>query len=166
MISTAHHGRPLSNFSHLLEKHKILQKAEEKMLKCPVVSFFKRYRENGPPTPVLIIFPQLRSQTHNEEAGSEENRLDLHVQINGELDPKVVRVGEDFLKEAAPLLTDPAHPAGLVPGLHLQEDKKAAFASHVEQLATAKGRLHVASHQTYTMLPSPLVQELDFQVCF
>lgn len=82
--------------------------------------------------------------THNEEAGPEEHSLHLHVQVHGELDPKVVRVGEDFLEEATPLLADPPHPPRLIPRLHLQGDGGGVSAHtlgvrHPPQGAAARG---------------------------
>lgn len=47
-----------------------------------------------------------RGKTYNEEAGAQEDGFHFHIQIQRELDAKVVRVGEDFLQEAAPLLAN------------------------------------------------------------
>lgn len=44
--------------------------------------------------------------TYDEEAGAHEDGLHLHVQVQRELDAEVVRVGEDLLQKAAPLLAD------------------------------------------------------------
>lgn len=45
-------------------------------------------------------------RSYDEEAGAHEHGFHLHVHVQRELDAKVVRVGEDFLQQAAPLLAD------------------------------------------------------------
>lgn len=39
----------------------------------------------------------MRLGSYDEEASSHENSFHLHVHVQGKLDAKVVRVGEDFL---------------------------------------------------------------------
>ena len=47
--------------------------------------------------------------THDEENGGQKRGLDLRIQVHGEVDAEVVRVGEHFLAEARPFLGDLAH---------------------------------------------------------
>lgn len=56
---------------------------------------------------------------YNEEAGSHEHSFHLHVQVQRELDAKVVGISEDFLQQAAPLLADAANGLVTVFGLEL-----------------------------------------------
>lgn len=43
---------------------------------------------------------------YNQEAGSQEHGFHLDIHVQRELDAKVVRVCEDFLQDATPLLAD------------------------------------------------------------
>lgn len=57
---------------------------------------------------------ETETETYDEETGSEKHTLDLHIQVQGELDPEVVCVREGFLYVAGPLLADAAHGRRLV----------------------------------------------------
>ncbi len=60
-----------------------------------------------------------RQRTHDEEAGAEEDGLHLDVQIDGEVDAEVVRIGEGLAHETGPLLRHFAHLRGAVGRVHL-----------------------------------------------
>lgn len=62
--------------------------------------------------------------SHNEEAGAHEHGLHLHVHVQRELDAEVVRVGEDLLQQAAPLLADAADGLVAVLALQLQRNRE------------------------------------------
>ena len=57
---------------------------------------------------------KIHPRTHDEEAGSEEDGLHLDVQIDGEVDAEVVRIGEGLAHETGPLLRHFAHLRGAV----------------------------------------------------
>lgn len=60
---------------------------------------------------------------YNEEAGAHEHSFHLHIQVQRELDAKVVRVCEDFLQKAAPLLADATNGLLATFALQLQSNK-------------------------------------------
>ena len=62
---------------------------------------------------------KIHPRTHDEEAGSEEDGLHLDVQIVGEVDAEVVRIGEGLAHETGPLLRHFAHLRGAVGRVHL-----------------------------------------------
>lgn len=66
---------------------------------------------------------KLRICSYNEEAGSHEHSFQLHVQVQRELDAKVVRVCEDLLQKAAPLLADATNGLVAIFALQLQSEK-------------------------------------------
>lgn len=67
-----------------------------------------------------------RSPAYNQKAGAHKDGLHLHVQIQRELNAEVVRVCEDFLQEAAPLLGD-ATDGRLVFSFQLKENVKGDY---------------------------------------
>lgn len=77
----------------------------------------------------------------NEEAGSHEHGFHLHVHVQGELDAKVVRVGEDFLQETRPLLADATDGFVAVFPLQLEVDVPAAVAGEAGPLQFHQGLL-------------------------
>lgn len=58
-----------------------------------------------------VVGGEAGQPTHNEERGSQQHGLHPHVQIQRELQAKVICVGEGFLEQPPPLLADPAHAA-------------------------------------------------------
>ena len=65
----------------------------------------------------------MRMCSYDEEAGSHEHRFQLHVQVQRELDAKVVRVCEHLLQQAAPLLADAADGLAAIFALQLQREE-------------------------------------------
>lgn len=61
--------------------------------------------------------------TYDEETCTDHDRLHLDIQVNGELDPEVVRIGERLPEKSGPLLADFADLARLVhrQDLHTRE---------------------------------------------
>lgn len=58
----------------------------------------------------------------NEEAGTHQHSFHLHVQVQRELDAKIICVSEDFLQKAAPLLADATNGCATIFPLQLQNN--------------------------------------------
>lgn len=68
--------------------------------------------------------------TYDEETCTDHDRLHLDVQVHGELDPEVVRIGERLPEKSGPLLADFADLARLVHRQDLHTREKRVDTSH------------------------------------